>query len=396
MKNYPVVTLLLLSLFAGNTLHSQEKDSLRLRALTEARYLRSIYKADEAIDRLSGFVTQDRFDEEILSELAECHLQGGNYEDAAGTYFLLSSRFPDKVLYKLKLMQAYYRMKAYPQCIEAGKAALQLDSIPAVASFVADAFRLSEQADSALCYYQKSLSLKPYNETVVAKAANILVSKGDFDGAISQTAPFLDECPDNPVVAPIKGLALYRKGDYDAAIDVFQKQEDLGNDSYPVHYYLGQSYWHAEVVYRAEKELVAAWQIDSSDVNLAYSIAAVKSEARRPFIDNVKPWLDKAYEMVQPDSTLMSRLHQQYGRGYTGSPDSIDKAIAHYKEAYRYNPKFVSALSSIARCYEVRHDYKQALRYYEQYLKLARPGTPAYEYALKSVAVLKAELFMEE
>lgn len=91
-----------------------------------------------------------------------------------------------------------------------------------------------------------------------------------------------------------------------------------------------------------EKMAMSKVLLDSSDVNLAYSIAAVKLEA------------------------------------------------------YRYNPKFISALSTIAYCYEVKKDYKQALQWYEKYLEVARPGKQGYEFATKSVTFLKGELFMEE
>ena len=119
---------------------------------------------------------------------------------------------------------------------------------------------------------------------------------------------------------------------------IFQRQEDIGNDTYPIHYYLGQSYWHTLVLYRAERELQAAWQIDSSDVNLAYSIAAVKVDNYRAFED-IKYWLDKALEMLEPDHGMLSRIHQQYGLGYYKLMDSWDNAIAHYKEAYKYMEK---------------------------------------------------------
>lgn len=89
----------------------------------------------------------------------------------------------------------------------------------------------------------------------------ILLGEGDFDGAISMAEPFLSEDPDNDTIAPLKGLALYSKGDYEPAVKVFQRQEDIGNDSYPIHYYLGQSYWHTLVIYRAEQELLAAWEV---------------------------------------------------------------------------------------------------------------------------------------
>ena len=395
MRKLSYITGLLLGSLC--VVHAQTQDSLDLRKgiLAEARYLKSIYKTDEAIEKLSELVKPEGFDEDVLSELADCHFQSGDYESAAGTYFLLSSRAPDNILYKIRQMQTYARIKAWPQSIQAGREILQLDSIPAVLSFIGDSFRQMESADSALWYYRRSLAMRPMNESVVAKAVNVLIGKGDYDGAISLTGAFLAEDPDNTLVAPLEGLSYYRKGDYESAISVFQRQEDIGNDTYPIHYYLGQSYWHTKVMYRAEEELLTAWQIDSSDVNLAYSIAAVKSDGYRPFEKEVKPWLDKAWEMIQPDPATMSRLHQQYGLGYYRRQD-WDKAIEHYKEAYRYNPKFISALSTIAYCYEVKKDYKQALQWYEKYLEVARPGTQGYEFATKSVTFLKGELFMEE
>ena len=396
MRKLSYITGLLLGSLC--VVHAQTQDSLDLRKgiLAEARYLKSIYKTDEAIEKLSELVKPEGFDEDVLSELADCHFQSGDYESAAGTYFLLSSRAPDNVLYKIRQMQTYARLKAWPQSIQAGREILQLDSIPAVLSFIGDSFRQMESADSALWYYRRSLAMRPMNESVVAKAVNVLIGKGDYDGAISLTGAFLAEDPDNTLVAPLEGLSYYRKGDYESAISVFQRQEDIGNDTYPIHYYLGQSYWHTKVMYRAEEELLTAWQIDSSDVNLAYSIAAVKSDGYRPFEKEVKPWLDKAWEMIQPDPATMSRLHQQYGLGYYRRQDSWDKAIEHYKEAYRYNPKFISALSTIAYCYEIKKDYKHALEWYEKYLKVATPGSQGYEFATKSIEYLKGELFMEE
>ncbi|MBR5042357.1 MAG: tetratricopeptide repeat protein [Bacteroidales bacterium] len=374
--------------------------SHRDSVLTRARYLKSICRTEDAVEALSALVQPGAMDEVVLAELADCHFQSGDYESASGTYFMLSSLRPDNILYKIRMMQASYRMKAYPLSIQTGREVLQLDSIPAVVSYVGDAFNQMEQADSALWYYRRALAMRPVNKSVLSKAMGILIAKEDYEGALKLCEPFLAEDPDNTTIAPLKGLALYRKGDYESAVEVFQRQEDIGNDTYSIHYYLGQSYWHTQVIYRAEKELEAAWQIDSSDVNLAYSIAAVKldykNEPYRPFNTAVKPWLDKAWKMIQPDPATASRIQQQYGLGYSRKQDSMDMAIEHYKEAYRYNPKLISALSSIAYCYEIKKDYKQAIQWFEKYLQVARPGTKGYEWAAKSVEYLKGELFMEE
>ena len=370
--------------------------SHRDSVLAQAKYLKSIYKTDEAIELLSALVNPQMLDEQVFAELADCHFQSGDYETAAGTYFLLSSRIPGNVLYKIRQMQIYSRLKAWPQSIQAGREVLQIDTIPAVLGVIGDSFRQMEQGDSALWYYRRSLAYKPMNEAVLSKAVNVLLSADQYDEAVAITEPFLAEDPDNTTIAPLKGLALYLKGNYKEAVKVFQRQEEIGNDTYPIHYYLGQSFWHENVTYRAEQELLAAWQIDSSDVNLAYSIAAVKAEALRLFEDDVKVWLDKAMDMLQPDPVMMSRIHQQYGVGYFRRQDSWDQAIEHYKEAYRYNPKNISALSTIGYCYEYNKDYKNALEWYEKYMKVARPGSSGYNFVKKSIEQIKGELFMEE
>lgn len=372
-------------------------DSLDVRkgVLAEAHYLKSIYKTDEAIEKLSSLVNPEKFDEQVLSELADCHFQSGDYETAAGTYFLLSAAVPGNILYKIRLMQIHSRTKAWPQCIQTGKEVLQLDTIPAVLSVIGDGFCQIEKPDSALWYYRRALAYKPMNENVLSKAMIVLINEEDYDGAIDLSKPFLAEDPDNNVIAPLQGLAHYRKGDYESTISVLQRQKDIGNDTYPIHYYLGQSYWHTNMIAQAEKELTAAWQIDTTDANLAYSIAAVKIEALRPF-ETVKPWLDKALEMILPDSATMYRIHHQYGLGYYRSMNSWDKAIEHYKEAYKYYPKYIQALTTIAYCYEQKKDYKQAIAWYNKYLAVAKPGSKGYEFATDRIAYLKGELFMEE
>ena len=374
---------------------AQPADSLMRRAaLTEARYLKSIYKTDAAIERLSALVTPETFDEEVLAELADCHFQNGDYETAAGTYQLLSLRAPKNLLYRVKQMQVAYRMKDYLTSAKIGRGVLASDSIPAVAALSGDAYNLAGLADSALLCYRQALALKPRNATVVSKAANILLSDKDYDGVISLTGDYLALDPDNLTVAPIRGLAWYLKGVYDSALVVFQKLEKMGADTYPVHYYLGQSYWHTKALHAAERELEKAWAIDSSDANLAWTIATVKADMHRPFDQQVKPWLERTSEMIRPDSALVSRIHQQYGSGYYGQ-ERFDLAIEHYQQAYCYNPSFIQAISTMAYCYERQKKYRQALEYYEKYLKLARPGSRGYQFAKKSIEYLKGEIFME-
>lgn len=105
---------------------------------------------------------------------------------------------------------------------------LQRDSIPAVVSHIGDSFNSMKQADSALWYYRRSLALRPMNETTLSKAMGILLGVEDFDGALSLSEPFLELDPDNTTIAPLQGLALYRKEAYKDAIKVFERQLEVG------------------------------------------------------------------------------------------------------------------------------------------------------------------------
>ena len=396
MKSFVLSLAVLAAALLSGVAAAQPADSLARRAaLAEARYLKSLFKTDAAIERLSGLVTPGVFDEEVLSELADCHFVNGDYETAAGTYQLLSLHEPDNLLYRIKQMQIAFRMKDYLASASLGRNILARDSIPAVAALAGDAYNLAGLTDSALVCYRQALALKPRNEAVVSKAANLLLTAKDYDGVLSMTGDYLAMDPDNFTVSPIRGLAYYLSAQYDSATVVFKRLEDLGADNYPLHYYLGQSYWHTNVTYEAERELLKAWALDSSDANLAVSIAAVKTEMYRPFDKQVRPMLEKAEAMIQPDSALVSRIHQQYGASYYRL-EQFDQAIPHYQEAYRYNPSYIQAISTIAYCYERLKKYKEALDYYERYLKLARPGSRGYEFAKKSIDYLKGELFMNE
>ena len=144
---------------AGSQLQAQPQtdDDARKEAIAQAKYLKSIFKTDDAIEILSAYVKPGAFDEEIMAELAECHFQSADYESAAGSYYMLASRFPDKILYTIKLMQTFYRLKDYPNSIQAGWAVLQRDTIPAVYNVIGDAFSQMNMPDNPVSGHSAAL-----------------------------------------------------------------------------------------------------------------------------------------------------------------------------------------------------------------------------------------------
>ena len=153
---------------------------------------------------------------------------------------------------------------------------------------------------------------------------------------------------------------------------------------------------------RAITEFEKAYQIDSSDVTLVYQLAHAKSHM--PIMTGMdsgrlnpesERLYAKALEMLQPTPTV---LHNIYGSMAMArhTIEQYEDAIKYYKLSYKYNPKNISALSSIGYCYERLKNYDKALEYYERYMKVGKPGSAGYKFVEESIQYVKQEKFMEE
>lgn len=125
-------------------------------------------------------------------------------------------------------------------------------------------------------------------------------------------------------------------------------------------------------------------------------VTLIGAECYRPFERDIKPWLDKVEEMTRPDPSLMSRMHQQYGRGYSMQTTQYAKAAEHYKEALKYSPDAIVLYYAIGYCYELNKEFKNALKWYENYLSVCPKDSRGYKETLKSIEFVKAKIFMEE
>ena len=357
--------------------------------IARARYLKSIYKTDHAIDLLSTLVT-GTMDEEVLSELADCHVQNGDYGTAAGTYSMLSQLRPQNIPYKVKLMQLNSRMKDYLQAAELGKQILQTDSIPAISLLVGDSYLNAKLADSAYVYYSMAYRMAHSSRNAVSKLSRVLLDRKQYDDVIAVTGKYLAGNPDDMEIGPVCGLAHFLKSDYDSCLRVMQHQEDIGNDSYGVHLYLGQASWQINDVLAASDELKRAWQIDSSDVNLACTIGAVETALG----NDPAPWLGKAMDMMTPDPKVVSGIHRQQAEYYMRAGKYAEAAGA-YRKAYDCYPEGYSVLSNIGYCYEKMKDYEKAREWYERYLSVGRPDSSGYRFVKESLEYVRQQLFME-
>lgn len=368
---------------------------LAAQDLAAVRELKQLWKYDEAIASLTQMMAEQGPQVILLEELADCHYQSGNAAEALEQYSLLSSMQPDKLLYKLRMMNLLYRGKQYEASVGLGREILQRDSITQVISLVGDAFNQLERRDSAEWYYRRALERRPHNESVLNKLCGILLGREQYDEVLSLTGAFLADEPDNLTILPVSGIAHFAREQYEDADADFSRMQKLGDDGYAVHYYLGQCAQKFGRTWAAEQEFEKAWQRDSTDVGLAITIGKLRGDLH---YDGWEGWYDKALERLSPDPKVIattSATHQNYAlTAYKFG--QWDLCIEHYLKMLEYNPKHYSAYYMIAQCYELKKDYQSALSWYKKAQAVFAQGSRGREIADSGVERMTAEIFMAE
>lgn len=363
-------------------------------ALQKSKCQKKLQRPDNAMQTLASVLQYDRYNIELLAELADCHTVNGDYDSAMMLYSILTGMQPDNVYFKLCKAKIQYQIKAYEDVVSECKSILAIDTIPDVLYMTGNCYKQLGQFDSAMTYYDKLLTLNPLSAKAISRKSDILFKENRFDEVLEMTDAYLKEVSDNMEILPLRGLALYLKKDYLKSLQTFEYQQELGDDSYTVHYYLGMNNYMLSRWRQAAKEFESAYRIDSTDVKLVCKLA--DSYSYLPGRESLSiAYFDKAIAMMQPDSSLMKTILDRKAAMAFNAND-FQKAIDYYKKSYDYGKTNISALLSIGYCYECLKDYKNALLYYEQYKKSGKPGSSGYKYAEESIAYVKAELFMRE
>ena len=363
--------------------------------LTEVRELKQLWKFDEAIACLTQMMEEEGSKPVFLEELADCHYQCGNYDEALRQYNLLSLANPGKLLYKLRMMSLLNRGHRYEDVIHIGRDVLQRDSIMQVTILVGDAFNQLERRDSAEWYYRKALARRAHNESVVSKLSNILLGQKRFQEAYDLAGAFLAEEPDNLTALSVYGVAQFAMEQYEDARASFKRMRELDDDSYAVHYYLGKCAQKCLIPMEAEEEFVLAWERDTTDVGLAMTIAHLKGDRRAP---DWEDWYKIVLNRLTPTPEQIADLasaHQGYAYAAYKS-FRTDLCIEHYKLVLEYNPQYYASYYMIAQCYERKHDYKNALAWFKKGQTLFGKGTRGREICDAGAERVQAELFMTE
>jgi tetratricopeptide (TPR) repeat protein len=219
--------------------------------------------------------------------------------------------------------------KAIADCDEA----LRLDPDCAMAfDRRAQALTAKARVDEALADFERAINLTPNYASAYSHRARAWLEKGDFEKALADCDEALNRDPSIYLAHYYRGRVWSRKGATDNAIASYSRALELNPHYVPALNARGNGWFAKQQFAKAEADYSAAIR------------------------------LDPKFDIV----------HVHYNRGNARLRlQKTQLAKADYEEALSYDDEYVPAMQGLAACYAVELDYKTAIEWQEQAVKLA-------------------------
>ena len=270
---------------------------------------------------------------------------------------------------------------------------MAVDSIPAIVSLAGDSWNMLGQPDSALVCYREALWLNPYNEKVIDKASSILLSRKEYGEIMYMTDRYLKRDTSLNVLG-IRGMTFYLQKAYPESLRLFKRMRALGDSTYSTNFYLGLNYLETDPV-KALYAFEDAYRADTANIEGVYYYAYTLG--RVTIRDSLtQSMFDKGIELLQPAPDAMYRFYSAYG-DWLVKKERFDEARDKYIAARSYDPERLTVLPSLGYCYERLKDWKNAAKYYKEFMDRAEnKESDVYNFTKEALDYVNGKLFMEE
>lgn len=339
----------------------------RENRLQQAQCYEKLYNYTSALPIYKQLTEEYPDETNLMIATAECASQAGDSRMSLQYWIAADSLSPGNQFIQTRKAMAFYKNNNWTETIAQSKTVFETDSVPMLLRMVGDSFLYSNQADSAILYYYKTIEKNPMDYLAVNKLGNIYLAAKFYTATIDLTQAYLDSInPNQPMVGQLNGMAHYSEGNYQEATQRLKDNVELGDSSYTTCYYLGMSLYARKLFYEATTWLEKAYNQNDTDVNLLYYFGTSLSRTydRKRGIEV----LAEGVEKIDKIYAMMFDFDQSFADAYVRSKN-YTKAIEYFQSAYKRNPDYYPMLNNIGNCYELMKDYKNAITYYERFLK---------------------------
>ena len=339
-----------------------------------AQALKAMNRYPEALKEWNSLLKADSTDTKILIELAECYRQINRADQASICYAKVVSLQPENKFFRQQQIRSLLASEKYEAARDASHAWLERDTVSATGyKYLGMAYEgmVIENPDAlgnAFMAYNAAYRRDSLDGQTVAHIAAIFNDNNQFADAVAVTETYRLSDTTNIDVNRQNAKAYCMLKEYKTAVSRYEALKSMGDRSFTTLYYLGISHYGDNWPYGAQENLLEAHKKNPSDVNVLYYLA--KSCARTSWKKEGVEYMNKAFDIVVPEDSLMARLYDGLLECYRYYPkaDPYEK-IEVLKEAYPYTKKY-TLFFQIAEIYDRQKDYTNAVYYYEKYMAL--------------------------
>lgn len=277
---------------------AQKEEAVRLRA----KALLSLDRVSEALSTLEPHAKNSK-NQDLRLEYGRMLIMADRRDDARPIYKQLYAEQPENadILYTLGLLSLEQEEFAYAESLL--KKLLEIPERRYEANyFLGQVYEGQKRVDEALAAYEEALNGDFARDAIGHKSALLHKAKGLAEAQVWLDS-LLDKAtmPEQKVTALMaKGQLLHDAGEYQKAIDTFNKAEEFGSKKRDILYARALSYDRMGNVTQAEKDLREVVALDPKDADalnaLGYMLA-VSTTRYQDAYDLIKQALD-----LRPDS----------------------------------------------------------------------------------------------
>jgi tetratricopeptide (TPR) repeat protein len=341
------------------------------KAVLDNEKLLEYYQTQKYIDAaqyLKTIYAEDTQDEKEISQLAYANMMAGKLPEAEKNYLKLHDKQPQNLPVLFSLANINLRRgndekaKAYYMDI------LKIDSTNFTVYKQLATLNKGELNLAKIGYLKKANEINPIDPDVVFDLCELYFKMNFFDKASNILQPALDADSTNLQLLKMKMPISMANKKYDEAIKTGEKLLSYGDSSTFVLNNLGKSYFFILDYKNALKNFLVI-ESKSMDSEALYYGIGLSYRGLKDY-KNAIPYLEKAIQ--EGISTKIASYYGLLGDSFEGINKNTE-ANAAYKKGLQFENNG-SLLYNIALVYETKlNDKKNAIDYYEQYLKTINP-----------------------
>ena len=339
-----------------------------------AQALKAMNRHAEALKEWNSLLKADSTDTRILIELAECYRQTNRADQGSICYAKAVALQPDNKFFRQQYIRSLLTSEKYEAARDASHAWLERDTVSATGykflgmAYEGMAISNPDMLSNAFFAYNAAYRRDSLDGQTVAHIAAIFNNNNQFADAKDVTETYRLSDTTNIDVNRQNAKAYCMLKEYKTAVSRYEALKSMGDRSFTTLYYLGISHYGDNWFYGSQENLLEAHKKNPYDVNVLYYLA--KSCARTSWKEEGVDFMNKAFDIVVPEDSLLARLYDGLMECYKyhTKADPYEKIEA-MKEAYPYTKKY-TLFYQIAEIYDRQKDYANAVHYYEKYMAL--------------------------